>query len=130
MIHQFTSIYTPAARKLPLAQLKITCRLDCCWLLCTSTLKKINILCILYWTGAKQRLKCCYTAVVFCLYKVSPVDWIRNFINFELSKFGYYLVHFIEFKIPNYFASRYVHTRWDNHLNWLVWMLFRYWTYL
>jgi len=47
------------------------------------------VLCILYWTGAKQRLRCGYTAAVFCLYRVSCVDWIGNFINFESNKFGY-----------------------------------------
>jgi len=67
-------------------------RLYCSWLL--------FILCILYWTGAKQRLKCGYTAAVFCFYKVSCVDWNGIFINFGSSKFCYYLVNFIDFKIP------------------------------
>jgi len=59
-----------------------------------------------------------YTSAIFPLYKVNCADWVGNFINFEPNKFGYYLVNFIEFKIPNYTASRYIYTRWDNYLNW------------
>jgi len=94
------------------------------WLLLVASYLHVEetfILCILYWISAKQRLRCGYTAAIFCLYKVSCVDWIGNFINSELSKFGYCLVNFIEFKIPNYTVSGYIYARWDNYLNWLTW---------
>jgi hypothetical protein len=44
----------------------------------------------------KFRLRYCYTTAVICLHKVSCVEWIRNVINTDLSKFGYYFVYFIE----------------------------------
>jgi len=94
------------------------------WLLQVATYLHVEetfILYIIYRTGAKQRLRCGYTAAIFCVYKVSCVDWVGNFINFEPSKFGYYLVNFIAFKIPNYPASRYIYTGRDNYLNLLIW---------
>ena len=62
------------------------------WLLLFASylhVEKTFILCILYWTSAKQRLRCGYTSAIFCLYKVICVDWVGNFIKFEPSKFGY-----------------------------------------
>jgi len=118
MIHQFTSIYVYLLHGNSLAQLKITRSIETyspnwkllaqlkitrsienyspTWLLLVAMYLHIEhfILCILYWTGAEQRLRCGYTSAIFCLYKVSCVDWIGNFINFEPSKFGYYLVNF------------------------------------
>ena len=44
------------------------------------------------------------------VYTVSCVDWMGNFINFEPTKFGYYLVNFFEFKIPNHSACRHIYT--------------------
>ena len=93
-IHLYIYIY-PLRGTLPSLNwnnllIEITCWLYCCWLLRTSTVKKTFILCILCGISVTQRSRRCYSSVTFWLYKVSCVDWIRNFINFEPSKFGYW----------------------------------------
>jgi len=50
------------------------------------------VLCIEYWTGAKRRLRWCYIAAIFCIYKVSFFDWIGNVIILESRIFAHNLV--------------------------------------
>jgi len=45
------------------------------WFYCSCLL---FILCIMYWTGAKQRLRCGYIFVVFCLYCAYCIELMQS----------------------------------------------------
>jgi len=68
------------------------------WLLPVATklhVEKNFILCILYWTGANQRLRCGYTAVVFCSYCAYSFELVqsRDWDVFILQLSSVYIVH-------------------------------------
>ena len=76
MTYQSTSIYAADIAEARPRCLKFTRRL---WLLLAATYSRDErnfILCILYQTSVKQGLRCCYSSVIFWLFKVSRADLV------------------------------------------------------
>jgi len=118
MIHQFISIYISCTETRSCTT-EIFCWFDCYRLLRTSTLNKsfycaysnellqtesemclycsclIFILCILYWTVAKRRLRRGYTAAVFCLYCAYCIELLQSgdWDVVILQLYSVYIVH-------------------------------------